>query len=74
MLKIIPKGKMRRIVLLDRDGVINKDEATSVRTLDQFCFIPGSVEAIVDIYAKGYEIIVITNQACIGRGIRIEKR
>lgn len=60
--------KFPHVVLLDRDGVINEDLVTSVCTTEQFTFIHGSVSAIVALNRAGFEVIVITNQACIGRG------
>jgi D-glycero-D-manno-heptose 1,7-bisphosphate phosphatase len=48
-----------RVVLLDRDGVINVDRSASVLSAAQFALIPGSLAALV---------AVVTNQVCIGRG------
>ncbi len=42
-----------RLVLLDRDGVINQDSREYVKTLEEFHFIPGSLEAIVRLKKKG---------------------
>jgi D-glycero-D-manno-heptose 1,7-bisphosphate phosphatase len=55
-------------VLLDRDGVINKDLPGSVCSIDDFELLPGAGEAIAELNRKGYRAIVITNQACVGRG------
>lgn len=55
-------------VLLDRDGVINVDRSHSVRDRSEFALIDGVPHAIQTINAKGYGVIVITNQACVGRG------
>jgi D-glycero-D-manno-heptose 1,7-bisphosphate phosphatase len=57
-----------RAVLLDRDGVLNVDLATSVRSAEQLTLIPESAEAIALMKHLGYLVIVITNQACVGRG------
>lgn len=57
-----------RFVLLDRDGVINRDLRESVRRVDEFELLPGSAKAIAAMCSLGYRIIVITNQACVGRG------
>lgn len=55
-------------VLLDRDGVLNVDRSHSVRHRSEFELIDGVPQAIETINAKGYSVIVITNQACVGRG------
>ncbi len=59
---------INRVVLVDRDGVINRDIPGSVCSMNQFQFLPGSVQAIVQLCSLGYRVLVITNQACIGRG------
>lgn len=57
-----------RFVLLDRDGVINRDLPGSVCSVDDFDMLPGAAAAIAAINRKGYRVLVITNQACVGRG------
>mgnify|MGYP003632384821 CR=1 FL=1 len=56
------------LVLLDRDGVINKDLPTSVRSLVDFQFIPSSPEAIAHLCQKNLKVALVTNQAVVGRG------
>ncbi len=56
------------IVLLDRDGVINKDLPGSVCRVDDFEMLPGSAEAVAVLNHKGYRVLILTNQACVGRG------
>jgi D-glycero-D-manno-heptose 1,7-bisphosphate phosphatase len=56
-------------VLLDRDGVINYDSAAYVKSPEEFVPIPGSVEAIGRLTAAGFTVIVVTNQANVGRGV-----
>jgi len=53
---------------LDRDGTINQDPGRSISSPDQFIPIPGSLEAVALIRRKGYNIVVLTNQAGISRG------
>lgn len=57
-----------KLIILDRDGVINSNEAYYTTHPDEFHFLPGSVEAIVDLYNAGYKITIATNQAGIDRG------
>jgi D-glycero-D-manno-heptose 1,7-bisphosphate phosphatase len=59
---------VNHFVLLDRDGVINRDLPGSVRSASDFELLPGAGEAIAELNRKGYHVLVITNQACIGRG------
>jgi D-glycero-D-manno-heptose 1,7-bisphosphate phosphatase len=55
-------------VLLDRDGVINRDLPGSVCSTSDFELLPGAGQAIAEMNRKGYHVLVITNQACVGRG------
>ena len=58
----------RRIVILDRDGVINEDSDDYIRTPESWQPIPGSLEAIELLTLRGYRIFVLTNQSGIARG------
>jgi D-glycero-D-manno-heptose 1,7-bisphosphate phosphatase len=58
----------RRVVLLDRDGTINRDRPGSVLRQEDFELIPGAIAAIAALSRAGYAVALITNQACIGRG------
>jgi len=55
-------------VLLDRDGVLNVDLDTSVLSTDQLFLVPESAEAVALMKHLGFLVIVVTNQACVGRG------
>ncbi len=59
------------VVFLDRDGVINKypGDGDYVKSLREFHLIPGSVEGIRKLHAKGFKIFVVSNQAGVGKGI-----
>ena len=59
----------KNFIFLDRDGVINEDLYDYVTSPKDFKFIKGSLQAIVNLTSAGYEIIVATNQACIGSGV-----
>lgn len=60
------------VIGLDRDGVINRDLGTYVTRPEDFDPLPGSIEAITELRKKGYKIVVITNQAGIGKGLMTE--
>jgi len=57
-----------KVVLLDRDGVINHDRPGSVLSAADFELIPGSLSALIALSRAGWELAIVTNQACIGRG------
>lgn len=58
-----------RLIILDRDGVINHDSEDYVKSPEEWTPIPGSLEAIARLHRAGYAIIVATNQSGIGRGL-----
>ena len=58
-----------RLVILDRDGVINHDSEEFVKTPDEWRPIDGSIEAIARLSAAGFTVAVATNQSGIGRKI-----
>lgn len=61
--------KSSRFVLLDRDGVINIDRSDYVKSLLECQLIPDAAAAIALLNKLGFRVLVISNQACIGRGI-----
>lgn len=60
---------LKKIVFLDRDGVINRDSPNYIKNWGEFEFIPGSPKAIKCLTEEGFTVIVITNQSMINRGI-----
>ena len=60
---------MEKVIFLDRDGVINYDSPDYVKSWNEFRFMPGSLEALAALTVAGYTLILITNQAGVGRGI-----
>jgi D-glycero-D-manno-heptose 1,7-bisphosphate phosphatase len=63
----------RKIIFIDRDGVINKDpggwtEFNYVTSWKQFIFIPRALAALKKLRRAGYHIIVMSNQAGISKG------
>lgn len=59
----------QKLVILDRDGVINADSAEYIKDADEWQPLPGSLEAIARFTQAGWKVAVATNQAGIGRGI-----
>lgn len=60
---------MIKLIVLDRDGVINEDHDQPVASADEWSPIPGSLEAIARLYQNGWSVAVATNQSGIGRGL-----
>ena len=58
-----------KLIILDRDGVINFDSAAFIKSPDEWKPIPGSLEAIARLTQAGYRVVVATNQSGIGRGL-----
>ncbi|MBS1270242.1 MAG: D-glycero-beta-D-manno-heptose-1,7-bisphosphate 7-phosphatase [Gammaproteobacteria bacterium] len=58
-----------RLVILDRDGVINQDSSRHIKTPEQWDPIPGSLEAIARLCRAEYRVAIITNQSGVGRGL-----
>ena len=58
-----------KLVILDRDGVINHDSDLYIKSPDEWRPIPGSLDAIAKLNQWGYRVVVATNQSGIGRGL-----
>ncbi|WNK20185.1 D-glycero-beta-D-manno-heptose 1,7-bisphosphate 7-phosphatase [Halomonas piscis] len=63
-----PPFSPSRLVILDRDGVINHDSDAYIKTLDEFVVYPLAVDAIARLTKAGYAVAVATNQSGIARG------
>ncbi len=59
----------QKLVILDRDGVINFDSAQFIKSPAEWKPIPGSLEAIARLNQNGYRVVVATNQSGVGRGL-----
>lgn len=59
----------KKLVILDRDGVINADSDAFIKSPDEWIALPGSLEAIARLNHAGYRVVVATNQSGIGRGL-----
>ncbi|HKB59584.1 MAG TPA: D-glycero-beta-D-manno-heptose 1,7-bisphosphate 7-phosphatase [Gallionellaceae bacterium] len=58
-----------KLVILDRDGVINHDSDQFIKNPEEWKPIPGSLEAIARLSQAGYRVVVATNQSGVGRGL-----
>lgn len=58
-----------RLVILDRDGVINEDSDAYIKSPDEWRPIPGSLDAIARLNHDGFRVVVATNQSGVGRGM-----
>jgi D-glycero-D-manno-heptose 1,7-bisphosphate phosphatase len=57
------------LVVLDRDGVINRESADFIKSADEWLPLPGSLEAIAALSRAGFTVVVATNQSGVGRGL-----
>src|SRR3546814_19280615 len=58
-----------KIVILDRDGVINEDSPHYVKSVAEWRPISGSLEAIARLCQSGYRVFVVSNQSGLGQGL-----
>ena len=58
-----------KLIILDRDGVINFDSDQFIKNPEEWKPIPGSLEAIARLNQADYRVVVSTNQSGIGRGL-----
>ena len=62
-----------RLVVLDRDGVINEDSGEFIKSVAEWRPIAGSLEAIAALTRAGFRVAVVTNQSGVGRGLFTEQ-
>jgi D-glycero-D-manno-heptose 1,7-bisphosphate phosphatase len=58
-----------RYVLLDRDGVINRESVDFIKSPEEWFPLDGSLEAIALLNEHGYKVVVVTNQSGVARGL-----
>ena len=58
-----------KLIILDRDGVINFDSEQFIKSPDEWKPIPGSLEAIARLTHEGWRVVVATNQSGLARGL-----
>ncbi|WP_330925079.1 D-glycero-beta-D-manno-heptose 1,7-bisphosphate 7-phosphatase [Candidatus Sororendozoicomonas aggregata] len=59
---------MKKLIILDRDGVINEDSDHYIKSADEWVPITGSIEAVAGLHQAGYLIAIATNQSGLARG------
>ena len=58
-----------KLVILDRDGVINRDSDDFIKSPEEWQPIKGSLEAIARLSQAGFDVVIISNQSGVGRGL-----
>ena len=58
----------KKLIILDRDGVINEDSDDYIKSPEEYVPVPGSLEAITLLNKAGYTVVVASNQSGIARG------
>jgi D-glycero-D-manno-heptose 1,7-bisphosphate phosphatase len=58
-----------KLVILDRDGVINRDSDQYIKSPDEWRPLPGALEAIARMNHAGFRVVIATNQSGVGRGM-----
>jgi D-glycero-D-manno-heptose 1,7-bisphosphate phosphatase len=58
-----------KLIILDRDGVINFDSPSFIKSPAEWKPIPGSLEAIARLHQAGWRVVVATNQSGVGRNL-----
>lgn len=61
-------SKYMKLVILDRDGVLNQDSDEYVKSVDEWQPLPGSMEACGRLCQAGFTLAVATNQSGLARG------
>ena len=57
-----------KLLILDRDGVINYDSDAYIKSVEEWIPLPGAIEAIAQLSKAGWTVAVATNQSGIARG------
>jgi D-glycero-D-manno-heptose 1,7-bisphosphate phosphatase len=61
-----------RLVMIDRDGVINEDSVGFIKSVAEWRPIAGSLAAIAALHRAGWTVAVVSNQSGVGRGLYTE--
>ena len=65
----VAQTRAARVIVLDRDGVINHDSEQFIKSPEEWRPIPGSLEAVARLNHAGFRVVVATNQSGVGRGL-----
>lgn len=65
----VRETRAAKLIVLDRDGVINHDSEQFIKAPDEWRPIPGSLEAVARLNHAGFRVVVATNQSGVGRGL-----
>lgn len=58
-----------KLIVLDRDGVINQDSEQFIKSPEEWLPIPGSLDAVARLNQSGWRVVVASNQSGVGRGL-----
>lgn len=58
-----------RVIVLDRDGVINADSPDYIKSPAELTPLPGSLQAMAQLSTLGYRVVIASNQSGVGRGL-----
>ena len=58
-----------KLIILDRDGTINRDSDDFVKTPEEWLPLPGALEAIARLNQGGWRVVIASNQSGLGRGL-----
>lgn len=58
-----------KLIILDRDGVINQDSDAYIKSEEEWIPIPGSLDAMARLYHGGFRLAIASNQSGLGRGL-----
>jgi len=58
-----------RLVIVDRDGVLNEESDEHIKSVEEWLPLPGSLEAVARLNRAGYRVALATNQSGIARGL-----
>ena len=58
-----------KLIILDRDGTINRDSDEYIKSPDEWLPLPGAIEAMARMYQAGWHIVIASNQSGLGRGL-----
>jgi len=65
----MPRLAKNGLIVLDRDGVINRDSRDFIKSAGEWEPLPGSIEAVARLSRAGFTVAVASNQSGLGRGL-----